>query len=244
MQQTQTTLGGLTCRVIDDLSDGQQPRLIAVLCHGFGAPGTDLVSLGPELMRERPELASCVRFIFPEAPLSLDAIGMFGGRAWWHLDVAKLNAAIESDDFRNQRNDLPEGLTEATAMLSSLIDEVCEQTGLPMSRIVLGGFSQGSMLATDVALRLAEPPAGLCIWSGTLLCEAEWRERAKNQQPFPVLQSHGRQDPLLPFAAAEWLRDLLSENGMPVEFLPFDGPHTISYESMKQYAELLVRVCG
>ncbi len=239
MNVQSTTLGGLACQTVDNLPAGSGPKLLVVLCHGFGAPGTDLVPLGAELIRMKPELANDVRFIFPAAPLSMEEMGMSGARAWWHLDVTKLAIATETGQFRDLRNDNPDGLSDSRDMLLNLIGELQKQTGLPMSRIVLGGFSQGSMLATDVMLRLPEKPAGLCVFSGTLLNESEWRELAPKRGNLPVLPSHGHQDPILPYQAAEWLRDLLQESGLSVEFLPFNGVHSIPPEAMQRFAEML-----
>jgi phospholipase/carboxylesterase len=210
-----------------------------ILCHGFGATGTDLVSLGPELLRLKPELSSSVRFFFPEAPLALDELGMHGSRAWWPLDVERLTAAIEQGELRDLRNETPPGLVEAREKLLALVEQIRESTGLETARVVFGGFSQGAMLTTDVALRLPERPAGLCIFSGTLLCQQEWRELVVRRGPLPVLQSHGRQDPLLPFPAAEQLCELMTEAGMPVQFIPFDGPHTIPFAAIEQLAAFL-----
>jgi len=106
--------------------------------------------------------------------------------------------------------------------------------------VVLGGFSQGAMVTTDLALRQDEAPAALVILSGTLLAESEWRARAVRRKGLRVLQSHGRQDPILPFAEAVLLRDLLQESGLAVEFLPFDGPHTISEEALDRLGALLL----
>ena len=239
MNSQTTTLGGLKCRIVDRLPEGQAPQLVTVLCHGFGASGDDLVPIGAELLNLNPGLSSKVRFIFPEAPLSLDEFGMYGARAWWPLDIAKLNAAIATGEFRDLRNDLPDELPQSRQMLMDMITEVSQQTGLPVSRFVLGGFSQGAMLATDVALRLPEPPAALCIWSGTLLCEEIWKELAAKRGPLTVLQSHGRQDPLLPFKAAIWLRDIMMESNFDVDFVEFDGVHTIPFEAMQRFAAVL-----
>lgn len=233
-------LGGLTCRTVQQVDDNQKPELVVILCHGFGAPGTDLVGLGEELMRCQPRLMESTQFIFPEAPLSLEEFGYYGGRAWWPLDVAKLNAAIEKGEFRDQRKYNPPELTEARRLLMAVIEEVQGRTGLSTSRIVLGGFSQGSMLATDVALRLEQTPGALCVWSGTLLCEEQWRELAARRGPLKVLQSHGTIDPILPFEAATWLRDLFTESGFDVNFIEFDNVHTIPREGVTDFAELLV----
>ncbi len=239
IMQKQEQLGGLNCHIVQQV-DGQDPELVVILCHGFGAPGTDLVGLGGELMRCQPRLMESTQFIFPEAPLSLEEFGFYGGRAWWPLDVAKLNAAIESGEFRDQRKHNPPELAEARRLLTALIEEVRGRTGLSTSRIVLGGFSQGSMLATDVALRLDDAPGALCVWSGTLLCEDQWRELAAKRGSLKVLQSHGTVDPILPFEAATWLRDLFLDSGFDVNFIEFPNVHTIPREAIDQFAELLV----
>lgn len=237
-------LGGLTCRVADALPAGVTPDLVVILCHGFGAPGTDLVPIAGELVRINADLGDRVRFVFPQGPLSLDEFGMYGGRAWWPLDVSRFMAAVESGEFRSLRHQTPPGLAAARERLMALIDDVKQQTGLPLSRLVLGGFSQGAMLAIDVSLRLAEPPAALAVFSGSLLCEDQWRELAKKRGRLRVIQSHGRQDPILPYLAAEWLRDMLQGAGLDVEFIPFDGMHTIPIEAIDRFADLLGRLPG
>jgi phospholipase/carboxylesterase len=54
-----------------------------------------------------------------------------------------------------------------------------------------------------------------------------------------VLQSHGRYDTVLAYGQAERLRDLMTEAGLPVQFIPFNGPHTIAPEVLKGLAEFL-----
>lgn len=239
MKQSTTQLGQLTCTIVDAADD--QPELVVVLCHGFGAPGTDLVTLGQYIVQIDPLLNGRVRFVFPAAPLSLEDVGMPGARAWWPLDVRKLQMAMATGEFRDLRNDEPPELPAARDMLLGLLAEIDKQWNVPIDRVVLGGFSQGSMLATDVTLRLPTPPAALCVWSGTLLSESVWRELAANHPGVPVFQSHGRQDMMLPFVAAEWLRDLLTESGFDVEFLPFNGPHSIPPDALQRTAALLRR---
>ena len=219
-------LGDLECMVAEgDDTSGQ--KLALILMHGFGATGEDLVPLAEELVYRDPSLAETVKFIFPAAPLEPVEMADYGGRAWWPIDMAKLQRAMMLGDFRDLREDLPELLPAAREKVVGLIDEVRAETGWGLDRFVLGGFSQGSMLATDVALRLPEAPAGLVIWSGTLLCEKEWLPLLPGRAGLRVIQSHGRQDQILPFAAAEWLRDAMTGAGLDVEFLPFNGPHTI-----------------
>tara|TARA_B100000029_G_scaffold437455_1_gene452674 strand:- start:155 stop:922 length:768 start_codon:yes stop_codon:yes gene_type:complete len=239
MQAREQTIGCLDCVVVDTTDPGTTPDLAIVLCHGFGAPGTDLVGIGPELCQAAPRLAGRTRFVFPAAPLSLAGHGMPGARAWWHLDIEALNAAIATGTFRDQRETTPDGLEDAREMLTEVVEQVRVESGLDHSQVVLGGFSQGSMIATDVALRLPQPPAALCIWSGTLLCESTWREWADKRGAMRVVQSHGRTDPILPFDAAVWLRDLLIGAGIEVDFHEFPGVHTIPREAIDRTAALM-----
>ncbi len=239
MNQQLETLGALKCRLVDDLPEGSKPSLVVILCHGYGASGADLVPIGEELLDQIPALQDRIQFIFPEAPLSLDQLGLPGGRAWWPIDMVKLQLANATGRYREMRQECPEGLVAAREKLLQVVESVKTRTGLPLSKIVLGGFSQGAMLTTDSALHLDENVAGLIVMSGTLLSEPEWQKRAPVHRGLRVLQSHGTQDPLLPFAAAEWLRDLLKSANLRVEFIPFRGGHQIPMEVFEGIATFL-----
>lgn len=242
MAMRRETLGGLTCRIISRLPESVPPKAAVVLCHGFGAPAHDLVPIGDELFELCPALSDSVEVIFPAAPLSLDHLGMFGGRAWWHIDMNELIGAIEQGNLRILRDRRPEGIDSARDLLLGVLDDVRQKTHLPHSRFVLGGFSQGSMLAVEAALNWSEPPGGLCLWSSTLVSEAQWRANMARLKGVPVVQSHGQQDPILPFAAALALRDSLIEAGAKVNFIEFDGPHTITLAGLEALTEMLERM--
>lgn len=243
MPTIKQTIAGLECRIYDELPEGTAPRALVVLCHGFGAAGHDLAGLGREILRQYPDLAGAARFVFPAAPIPLDEVGIPGGRAWWMLDIEKLNRAIQRGELRDLRNDHPPELPAAREQLTELLAIVTRDAGLPMSQVVLGGFSQGSMLATDVSLRLPEPPGHLAVLSGSLLAEDEWRELAQRRGPLSVFQSHGYQDPILPYQTAEWLRDLLVDSGIDVEFHPFQGMHEIPAAAIVRIAERTQSLC-
>lgn len=238
MNARRTKIGGLEATVFAERT--APPRAVVVLCHGFGAPGDDLVGLYPELCALEPSLAEA-RFIFPEAPLDLRASLGFDGRAWWLIDFEEVQEISRRgpEALLQFREKEPEGMSRARSLLLGLVNEAQAQSGLSLSRFVLGGFSQGAMITTDVALRLEEAPAGLVALSGTLLLETAWRQRAKARAGLPVFMSHGREDPLLPFWAAERLRDLLREAGLPVTWVPFGGGHGIPMEALRGLARFL-----
>ncbi len=243
MNHSGETIGGLDCQIVD-FPGNNKPEILVVLCHGFGAPGDDLVPIGfevaNEISRRGKESAPSIRFVFPAAPLSLDSVGMYGGRAWWHLDLEKFQAAIDSGEERDLRQQTPPELPAAREQLLQVIEQVLDATGLSSNSLILGGFSQGSMLTTDVALRMETNPAGLFVWSGNLLNEDEWRDLAPNRKDLKVYQSHGTQDPILSFQGAIRLRDMLLDSEIDVEFFQFPGIHTIPREAIGRLADRLM----
>lgn len=92
---------------------------------------------------------------------------------------------------------------------------------------MLGGFSQGSMLACDILFRTAEDLAGLVILSGTLLARDAWTRGMTQRVGLPVFQSHGTHDMLLPFGIASELSKELEARGLAATFTPFRGGHEI-----------------
>jgi len=191
---------------------------LVVLLHGFGAPGEDLVPLH-RVMRVPRE----TRFAFPAAPLELDM--MPGARAWWHIDMIRLQEAMERGDMRDLSSEEPEGLYAAREKMDAFLTQI--RKDLAPSKLVLGGFSQGSMLSMDLALRTSHPIDALVILSGTLLAQDVWVPKMKALAGKPIFQSHGTHDPLLPYALAERLKTELVAAGANVKFVPFRGQHEI-----------------
>jgi phospholipase/carboxylesterase len=224
-------LSGLTTHI----TGAADAATTCVMLHGFGAPGDDLVAIAAAL--DAP-----VRFVFPEAPLELG--GLYGdARAWWLLDLARLEAELSRGAARDRRDEIPDGLVEARARLMRFLDQLQARFAVPPDRLVLGGFSQGAMLALDVALHRGTPPAGLILMSGTLVAESIWSPRMASLTGVPVMLSHGRQDGLLPFSVAEALRDRLSAAGAQVDWQPFAGGHEIPMAVLTA-ANKLLRECA
>ncbi len=234
----QLTLGGLDVHLAggtDREGGGDGP--VVILCHGYGAPGSDLVPLWRELRVPRS-----TRFLFPEAPLTLELPGVGpDARAWWNIDIGRFEAVLGgSGDVAELTREVPEGLAQSREKIFGLLDEVERELGA--TEIVLGGFSQGAMLALDVALRSDRKLRGLILMSATLIASAEWTALMPARKALPVLQSHGRSDPLLPFFVAEGLRDLMQQQGLDVRFIAFNGGHAISGGVLEEVGRFIERV--
>ena len=229
-------IGVLDCIVV---KPDVRPAAVAVLCHGFGAPGDDLAGLAPDLLEARSG-AEPIELIFPAGLLSLADEGFAEGRAWWRLSIQRLIAALEQGQYEEVRRESPPGIDEARAALTEVVTTTLARTGLSSRQLLLGGFSQGAMLSMECACcGMDSAPGAMAIYSGCLIREPEWQAGAKKLADTRVVQSHGQFDSILPLAAGLWLRDLLLAEGCQVEFLQFQGPHTISWEAIESTARLL-----
>ena len=220
MRTTHRRVGALTCTVVDG---EEAPHALVVLCHGYGAPGDDLVPLADGLAASSGDRR--IRYVFPEAPEEVP--GSWGGRAWWPLDAERYVVRVARGELDQVMDEVPAGLPRARRALRGALETLLQEADLGWDRLVLGGFSQGAMLATDLTLRLDERPAGLLVMSGALVARAEWTRLAPRRAGLPVLQSHGRSDPMLPFEAAQALGTLLIDAGLAHRWEVFGGGHTI-----------------
>jgi phospholipase/carboxylesterase len=233
----QSQIAGLTIHLIggtDGKGGGHGP--LVMLLHGFGAPGDDLVSLAGAM-----DTPHGTRFLFPEGPLSLN-LGFGDARAWWIIDMNKIAQDRAAGRLRDPRVEVPKGLAPAREQVRALLEEAERKLGADPARTVIGGFSQGAMLACDLVLRTRRPFAGMIMLSGTLLCRQEWEPLMPGRRGLPVFQSHGQHDDLLAHQFAEELRDGLTAAGLSVEWTSFRGGHEIPEPVMRRAGSYLHRV--
>ncbi len=210
---------------LDRQGSGEGP--LVVLLHGFGAPGDDLVALWRYL-----KVPDEVRFLFPAAPLNLD-MGFGDAKAWWMLDMERVTQARAEGQWEALSQEVPRGLERARTLVQNLLTQALEALSVPSGSLVLGGFSQGAMLSTDLALHSNMSFAGLALLSGTLIAKHEWLARLPHRQGLPVFQSHGTDDPILSFSMAQQLRDHIQAAGLPINWVEFPGGHEIPIQVLE-----------
>ena len=191
---------------------------LVILFHGYGADAYDLQTLSEVLA---PTLN--LDFLFPQGPLEVPIGPGWTGRAWWPIDVESLQKAAQSGTPRDLSLENPEGLKT----LRPQVQKMLSQCGYPLSKVVIGGFSQGAMLATDTYLRTPVPCAGLMILSGALLCAPDWKELARARAGQSFFQSHGKSDSVLSHKGAAQLETALTQGGMKGHLQTFNGGHEI-----------------
>ena len=208
------TIAGLTVKVRGDAEARGKP--VVILLHGFASRADDLAPLFAAF-------GSSVCFLFPEAPIALG--DEEAGRAWWNIDVVARDRAVARGEERDLSRQVPPGLAAARATLDRLLDEV--ETTMCPSALIVGGFSQGAILACDTVLRSSRPLAALVLLSGARIAADEWRARYGSRRGLPVFQSHGQRDAQLSFTVAHALYEELAAAGLDVTWVPFDGEHQV-----------------
>jgi phospholipase/carboxylesterase len=225
-------IGSINCiEVPAKLTKGQDEiDGLVILFHGYGADAYDLQTLSDVLTMPKP-----ADFLFPQGPLEVPVGPGWTGRAWWQIDMEAMQKAAASGNPRDPAKEYPEGLKKLRPQVLQMI----EKTGTPWDRIVLGGFSQGAMLATDLFLHAPVAPRSLLIFSGALICQDEWKELAPKRKGHTFFQSHGKNDTVLAYKGAQQLETLLTQAGMKGRLQGFSGAHEIPLQTLQQATEYL-----
>ncbi|GMQ76057.1 MAG: carboxylesterase [Gammaproteobacteria bacterium] len=197
--------------------------------HGLGADGHDfepvVAELGDAVTRD-------VRYVFPHAPRMPVTIN--GGavmRAWY--DIADTDLANRADES---------GVRASAGLLEALIEEQLAG-GLPSSRILLAGFSQGGAIALHTGLRYTKPLAGILALSTYLpLQETARAEIQEANRKIPIFLAHGSQDPVIPLALSEQSRQFLASLGYQVQCHTYPMPHAVCPEEIRDIRVWLERV--
>lgn len=206
---------------------GEEQGRNVVILHGFGADAADLFPLADFL-----DPAGKWNFYFPDAPNEVPIGPGWTGRGWFPISVRELETGVDYTQVR------PPGLKESNAAVSELIFL------LESKKLVLGGFSQGAMVAMDVALDQPEDIAGLLLWSGVMLDEPGWRKKISGLKGKRYIQSHGTGDSVLQFAQGQRLHELLKSGGAVGELVAFPGAHEIPVPVLKKTGLLLADLLG
>jgi phospholipase/carboxylesterase len=192
-----------------------------VLLHGRGTDEHDLLPLADALDPERRLTA-----VTPRAPLT------FPGQPGAHWYVVRRVGFPDEETF-----------SATWARLAAWLDALPEALGVPWSRTVLGGFSQGAAMSFALGLGPDRPaPAGILALSGFLPHVAGFEPVLRGRERFPVALCHGAADPVIPVAFAHAARERLLAAGVDLLFRETAGmPHTIDPGFVPQLRDWLAR---
>lgn len=212
-----------------ELQTRDQPNATVIWLHGLGADGYDFVPVVKELEALGTPAA---RFVFPHAPqMPVTINNGYVMRAWY--DIVGTDLVRREDEV---------GLRRSQAQVEQLIEREVTR-GMPRSRIVLAGFSQGGAIALQTGLRQAQPLAGLIALSCYLpLASTFEAERAAGSSNVPILLAHGSSDPVVPLARGTATREQLQQLGYAVQWHEYPMPHSVCGEEIEDIAAFLKHV--
>jgi len=197
-----------------------EPNATVIWLHGLGADGHDFEPIVPQLGLP-DDLA--VRFLFPHAPsMPVTLNGGYIMPAWYDIQQNDLGIAHDHD-----------GILRSAKNIQMLIEQE-QMRGIPASRIILAGFSQGAAMALHIGLRQTEALAGIMALSGYLLLPDQTAQWTQAAIATPILIAHGIHDPVVPFSLGDSTCRSLKSLGYPVQWHSYPMEHSVCLEEIRQ----------
>ncbi|KAK3580973.1 hypothetical protein CHS0354_007001 [Potamilus streckersoni] len=196
-----------------------------IFLHGLGDTGHGWADLFRSLKLSN---LKCVCPTAPIQPVTLN--GRMRMPSWF--DIFDLSPQGPEDE---------EGILNASNLLKNLIDEEI-QKGISSERIVVGGFSQGGAVALYTAFTQEKPLAGIIALSTWMPLHSKFPAVVKGNRDIPILQCHGKQDPLVPCKWGEMTAVLAKGLSNKLEFKTYNMMHSSSPEEMQDVKDFLVKL--
>lgn len=212
-----------------EIETAPNPQVAVIWLHGLGADGNDFVPLVNEL-----DLSGLpgIRFVFPHAktmPVTIN--GGYVMRAWYDITGAELTRREDEGGLRASQRDVEALIAREKAR------------GIPASRIILAGFSQGCAMTLQTGMRHPEKLAGMLCLSGYLpLANVVVNERTPESLATPIFMAHGTHDNVVPFARARESKELLVSLGYQVEWHEYMMQHSLCLEEVQDMSAWLKKV--
>ena len=182
-----------------------EPEGALLLFHGRGADEDDLAPLFDYIDPDGRLVGAT-----PRGPLALPP----GGAHWY---------AIRAVGFPD-----PQTFGDTFARLERWLDAFLERTGVPIERTILGGFSQGAVMAYALSLGAGRArPAGLIAMSGFMPEVDGFEFDLEARRDFPVAIAHGILDPVISVEFSRTARRRLEAAGATILYRESRMPHTI-----------------
>nr|BAN20601.1 conserved hypothetical protein [Riptortus pedestris] len=197
-----------------------------IFLHGATRNGKWQKEFFIDLLGERASFKH-IKIIFPTSPK----------KKQWGTTDSEVNLWFSFG--KRQKEQEPPGydlseIREAAKSIQSIISEE-QKNGIPLNRIIIGGISQGGIVALNGVTGFYPDVAG-CIAASAVFAHDETaledvKKRSKNP---PILATHGKKDPVIPLKMATQTYEILKEVGMDVEFHEFpDAEHELTKDELE-----------
>lgn len=198
--------------------DGPHPTILAM--HGWGSNALDLMSLAPYIAR-----GQCL-MLCPQGPVEVE-IGAVNGYGWYEL---RMGAPPDM-----------EAMGRAADRLMRFVEAAIECYPVDRRKLVVMGFSQGGVMAYNLAVRHPDRFAALAALS-TWFPE-ELAEHAGNRDALaqlPALLQHGRADDMIDIGKARQSVERLRALKLPLTYREYECAHEITVDAIRDLSTFLM----
>ena len=196
-----------------------EPEGALVLMHGRATGEQDLAPLLDVFDPDRRLVG-----LAPRGPLELPP----GGRHWY---------AIRQLGYPD-----PETFAATFGALTAWLDGALAEHGVGLERTVLGGFSQGGVMAYALGLVRGRPtPAGILALSSFMPTVEGYELDLSDRAGFPAAIAHGELDQIIPVDWGRQAAERLREAGADVLYRESPVPHTLDPRELPTFVEWLRR---
>tara|TARA_Y100001935_G_scaffold184368_1_gene152959 strand:+ start:172 stop:846 length:675 start_codon:yes stop_codon:yes gene_type:complete len=200
----------------------QNPKKLMILLHGYGDNATNFIQIAQLI----DEYDWGMKYVALNAPDTIQDYPM--GNEWFQL---YLNGTHISNAGAKEYDVIKKKISENVEKIHNSTSLLLENLNLNMSDCFVMGFSQGGMMAFELAQILQKQLAGLAIISSRIIS----KEHKPNNMflKTPIFISHGGQDSVLPVSNYnDSLKVLKNYNYNFENYLIEKDEHTMSQETI------------
>ena len=196
-----------------------EPKQIIILCHGYGGDGQDISALALNWRRFLPDAV----FLCPNAP-EICAVNPFGYQ-WFDM-------TIENDEMILEKS------LVAEKKLNTFLDQVLDDYKLDITNLALVGFSQGSMMIIQTALKKKEQINCLVAYSGKIINKQHLSRNIVSRPK--IFLMHGDKDTIVSPGHLLESKEFLVQQSLKIKTKLFKNcEHKISVEGLSLGLEFL-----
>ena len=195
---------------------GPFPTILAL--HGFGASAHDLLGIAPMVSQVVP--GEDVLFLCPQGPTVVEQAPGQRAYAWFPI-----TGGGELD---------PTALVAARGVLEGFVEDALAQYPIDPERFVLMGFSQGGVMAYDLALGRPDRFTALIAlssWLPDLVVEGLQDDEAR--AALSTLIIHGTQDPMVAIDNGRESLEKLKGMGLEAAWGEYEMGHEINQNALR-----------
>lgn len=193
-------------------ANGQPPRCMVVLLHGFGGNGESMRTVAKAWAKQMPDAV----FVMPDAPDQChENPNDPKSREWF------ATRALDPDQGQRAQQ-----IRAVEPVLNDYIDAKLAQYGLPDSQLAIAGISQGAMMALQAGPRRRHACAAIVEYSGMLVDPAGLKQDRVTRPP--LFAAHGDRDTVVPYAHLATVEKEFRAAGFAVETATYPVGHMVT----------------